>query len=130
MIQFKSALQTACVSYNNSNLKKVLAPVPTAEKNALFGAALTLGAALVTQCLTSHGGLVVVLGLGATAYKYITTDKPKQDEALTKYFEETRNILYDQRKIFEIYRTSPNVAALGGSRAINNATAFRVFTKF
>ena len=66
------------------------------------------------------------LGAAVMAIKYFAFDKPKQDAAVARYYEEIRGV-YDPRETNRIYRTSRNVEEMGGSDAIHNACASRMF---
>jgi hypothetical protein len=106
------------VSLHSFSLFKSL---PTAEKWGLGGAVIATAFAYCT------GYYSVSFMLAAVHYMF---HKYEQDKAVASYYDEIKWVQHDTYKLHNIYRNSLNVEAMGGSDAIENACATRVFGRF
>ncbi len=111
------------VGYDSFSFFKNFKSIPTAEKNGMIGLLFCIAAGL---CTGSGGVFACTTALAVG--KYLLLDKPKQDEAVDKYYDEIDGV-YDPRSIHYIYQNSKNVEAMGGFDAIHNACATRIFSK-
>jgi len=94
--------------------------LPTAEKYGLASTVIALTAGYFT------GYYSVSLTLAAANYLY---QKSEQDKAVKAYYKEIDRAGFDCYETNRIYRESPNVKAMGGKDAIDNACATRVFCR-
>jgi len=101
--------------FSSFNIFKSL---PNAEKKGLLATVVAVGAS-VAGCNTS-----LSLSLAAIFYVY---NKYQQDQAVKEYYKEIESACCDCQQIQNIFRNSPNVQAMGGSDAIHNACATRIF---
>lgn len=110
------------VGLNSFSMFKGIKSVPTAEKWALAGTIFTLA----VGCLS--GSQVLTMGAFVLSLAKYGYEKYHQDQAVDAYYKEISGV-YLPTESSRIYKNSPNVAAMGGFDAIENACALRVFTK-
>jgi hypothetical protein len=92
--------------------------IPSAERWGLGG----MAASFVLYLAEPQVG-ALVLTLAAANYIY---QKYHPDQAGARYYDEIKGVT-DPKITNEIYRSSENVKIMGGSDAINNACATRIF---